>query len=249
MHPKSSLLTSEDIDPVLCLRGAGADWLLLCDHAGSAVPKALGRLGLPDAAFARHIAVDIGAWAVTGAMAAALGAAAIGQAYSRLVIDCNRRPGTPSSIAPRSDGQDIPGNVGRPWAEARVAEIFAPYHRAIAACLDRRAPLICAMHSFTRTLGDERRAVDIGVIHGPDAALADRVLAALGDCGLRVGRNTPYRIDFAGDYTLPVHAEARGLPYVEIEICQDLIGEAAGQSRLAAIMSAALARAAQASRR
>jgi predicted N-formylglutamate amidohydrolase len=31
------------------------------------------------------------------------------------------------------------------------------------------------------------------------------------------------------DYTVPVHCEGRGLPYVEIEIRQDLIGDARGQ--------------------
>jgi predicted N-formylglutamate amidohydrolase len=31
------------------------------------------------------------------------------------------------------------------------------------------------------------------------------------------------------DYTVPVHAVANGIPYVEIEIRQDLIGDDAGQ--------------------
>jgi predicted N-formylglutamate amidohydrolase len=46
------------------------------------------------------------------------------------------------------------------------------------------------------------------------------------------------------DYTIPVHGEARGLPAVEIEIRQDLIGAEEGQRawarRLAKVFSAAL---------
>lgn len=33
----------------------------------------------------------------------------------------------------------------------------------------------------------------------------------------------------ATDYTLPVHAERRGLPYVGIEIRQDLVADERGQ--------------------
>ena len=47
------------------------------------------------------------------------------------------------------------------------------------------------------------------------------------------------------DYTVPVHAERRGLPYVEIEIRQDLIldpeGQAAWGARLARLLPAAYA--------
>ena len=51
--------------------------LILCDHASNAVPDDLGDLGLPAVEFQRHIAYDIGAAAVTRALAASLGAPAI----------------------------------------------------------------------------------------------------------------------------------------------------------------------------
>ncbi len=41
----------------------------------------------------------------------------------------------------------------------------------------------------------------------------------------------------ATDYTLPVHAERHELPYVGIEIRQDLIGDRAGQAAWAARFS------------
>jgi predicted N-formylglutamate amidohydrolase len=63
---------------------------------------------------------------------------------------------------------------------------------------------------------------------------------------LAVAENEPYRVSDETDYGVPVHAEARGLDYVEIEIRQDLIADEAGQAawaaRLTRLLPAALAR-------
>jgi len=56
---------------------APAPLLFLCDHASNAVPKELDRLGLPEDEFARHIAYDIGAAALTRTLAEAFAAPAI----------------------------------------------------------------------------------------------------------------------------------------------------------------------------
>jgi predicted N-formylglutamate amidohydrolase len=50
---------------------------------------------------------------------------------------------------------------------------------------------------------------------------------------LVVGDNEPYFVSDETDYTVPHHAEARGLPYVEIEIRQDLILDVQGQAQWA----------------
>src|SRR6187402_3942066 len=68
-------------------------FLITCDHAGKRLPRALGTLGLPERELHRHIAWDIGAAQVTRLLARELGAFAILQTYSRLVIDCNRQVG------------------------------------------------------------------------------------------------------------------------------------------------------------
>ncbi len=104
------------------------------------MPASLGRLGLPEHEFERHIAWDIGAMGVASHLATLLDAPVVAQAYSRLVIDCNRRPGHPTSIAPRSDGTVVPANLGLDDAarEARCEAIFAPYQAAVARALDAR---------------------------------------------------------------------------------------------------------------
>ena len=112
----------------------GSEFFLTADHAGRAIPRRLGRLGLPENELARHIAWDIGIAGVTELLAQALDATAVLQAYSRLVIDCNRQPDWVSSIPEISELTAIPRNQAIPPAEreARHREIFLPYHQRIA---------------------------------------------------------------------------------------------------------------------
>jgi predicted N-formylglutamate amidohydrolase len=58
-----------------------------------------------------------------------------------------------------------------------------------------------------------------------------KALRAEGD--LVVGDNEPYAVSDETDYTIPVHAEARGLLNTGIEIRQDLIADESGQQQWA----------------
>jgi predicted N-formylglutamate amidohydrolase len=49
-----------------------------------------------------------------------------------------------------------------------------------------------------------------------------------------IGDNAPYQVTDASDYTIPVHAERRGLHHVLVEIRQDLIADDVGQAQWAA---------------
>ncbi|WP_419731224.1 N-formylglutamate amidohydrolase [Lichenicola sp.] len=249
------MLREADPAPVRVLRtDADSEFLLVVDHAGRAVPTALGRLGLPDAEFERHIAWDIGALGVAEDLSARLDATTIMQAYSRLVIDCNRRPGHATSIAPRSDGTSIPGNLELDDAArmARRDEIFTPYQDTIARHIDARLqagrpPVLVAVHSFTPSMSGRVRPWHAGVLHNHDPRLGLALLALLEAEGdLVVGDNEPYALSDLDDYTVPVHGEQRGLLCVELEIRQDLIAEPDGQiawaERLARLLPLALAR-------
>lgn len=220
-------------------------FLLLGDHAGIAIPAALGTLGLGAADLARHIACDIGVKGLGEALAERLDAVFVHQRYSRLVVDCNRDPQAPDAIPERSDGTVIPGNVGLDATDraARIAAVHAPYQAAIAAEIARRAepPILVSLHSFTPVMAGQARPWDVGILHDAGEvrfahAMRD-ALAARGD--LVVGDNEPYRMDSI-DYTVPRHAYAAGLAYAEIEVRQDHLADAAGQRRWAAIIEAAL---------
>ena len=246
--PEHSLLGPDDPPPVRVHdKGASSPFLLVCDHAGRQVPASLGDLGVAAACWDRHIAWDIGAAGLCAALAPLLGATWIEQTYSRLVIDCNRRPGHPTSIAPRSDGTEVPGNHGLSEAAraARVTAIFDPYQHAIAAELDRRQAahrpaVLIAVHSFTPVMAGIARPWQAGVLFNRSPALSLALAHLLRRAGFLVGENEPYALGDESDYTVPVHAEARGLPYVELEVRQDLTAGADGQAAWAKLLSDAL---------
>jgi predicted N-formylglutamate amidohydrolase len=247
-----TVLDPDEPDPVTFDNEPGRSvFFLTCDHAGRAIPRRLDRLGLPDHETRRHIAWDIGIGGVGRRLSQLLDAAVILQTYSRLVIDCNRDPKVPSSIPEISETTEIPGNRGLTEAArtARVNAIFGPYHDTIAAALDRRAAadrtsVLVALHSFTPVFKSVARPWHAAVLYNRDARLALPLFELLNaEDGLVVGDNEPYRVTDLTDYTVPVHGEGRGLPYVEIEIRQDQIAEPAGQAawaeRLARVLPAA----------
>ncbi|HVC50606.1 MAG TPA: N-formylglutamate amidohydrolase [Stellaceae bacterium] len=246
------LLGEDEPPPVRLLRPESpAALFLTADHAGNRIPRALGDLGLSESERRRHISWDIGIAGVTERLSELLGATAVLQAYSRLVIDCNRAPGHLTSIPVVSEYTKIPGNAGLGAAprEARRRAIFDPYHAAISGLLDARQEagrrtVLAAMHSFTPVFKGVARAVQVGVLYRHETPLSRLMLELLRAEGdLAVGANEPYAITDDSDYTVPVHGEGRGLPHVEIEIRQDLIADPAEQQSWAERMARLLAEA------
>jgi predicted N-formylglutamate amidohydrolase len=233
--------------------GAASPLVLIGDHSGRAIPRRLAGLGLPPAALDRHIACDIGVASLGVELSQALGATFLAQRYSRLVIDCNRDPARADSICEVSDGVAVPGNRGldAPARARRIAEVFEPYHQAIAAELQGRLargerPRLVSLHSFTPVMDGRPRPWRYGVLHLGDSPFSHEMLArlrtALGDA--LVGDNQPYRMDEA-DYTVPRHAITRGLDYLELEVRQDTIADPPGIAETARLLAALLGDAAQ----
>jgi predicted N-formylglutamate amidohydrolase len=238
----SLLLSTEDVPPVFEKNAAGrSPFLLTSDHYGRLLPKKLGDLGLPESELARHIAWDIGIAGVADALSDHLDAHLIAQRYSRLVIDCNRPPCVASSIPVLSEATTIPGNEGlsSQGAAARRREIFDPYHRRIGEAIDARMhharpTVLVSLHSFTPVYAGVARPWHIGTLYQRDTRLPALLLAALRAEGdLVAGDNEPYAVSDSTDYTIPVHAEARGLVNTGIEIRQDLIAGQSGQRQFA----------------
>jgi predicted N-formylglutamate amidohydrolase len=229
-------------------RQGRSTFIIVVDHASRRIPRRLGDLGLPPSELQRHIAWDIGALGVARKVAAALDAPLVAQNYSRLVIDCNRDPSVATSIPTVGEFVEIPGNVGLSddAVAARRAEIFWPYHHHLRALLDERQAagrptILIAQHSMTDVFKGVRREMHAAVLYNRDRRFAGLVFDALRrEEDLIVGDNEPYFVSDATDYSIPVHAEARGLPYVEIEIRQDLIGDEAGQAEWAGRITKAL---------
>ena len=233
------LLGADDPPPFdISGRDAPSPFVIICDHASRRLPRALDSLGLSSGALATHIAWDIGALGVARALASALDAFIAWQRYSRLVIDCNRPLSSADSIVTRSERTDVPGNANLTAADAaaRAAEIFHPYHAEIRNHLDtrraaRRPAMLVSVHSFTPVFLDVARPWHCGVLFNRDARLAEPLLRLLRDePGLVVGCNEPYAASDLTDFSLVHHGESRGIPCVEIEIRQDLIGDPVAQN-------------------
>jgi predicted N-formylglutamate amidohydrolase len=240
------LLADDEMPPVTVHNENGrSPFLLVADHAGNSIPRLLGSLGLSETDRRRHIAWDIGIAGVSRLLADALDAMLIQQNYSRLVIDCNRTPGSPTSILEISEATPVPGNVDLSESDkaARARDIFRPYHDRIEAELERRRQTgqpvaLISMHSFTPAYHGVVRVWHAGVLTQRDRRLADLLLPLLRrEAGLVVGDNEPYDVTDATDYTIPVHGERRGLPHVAIEIRQDLIDNEQGQRDWSALLS------------
>ena len=239
------LLHSTDPDPIL--RGGGPDgagMLLSCEHAGTTIPRQLGNLGLAREDLLDHIGWDPGALEVTRALSEKLGATYVAQRYSRLVIDCNRPRNAPDLVPDRSDTRTVPGNAGLtdPDVTARWDEIHQPFHATLAAMVPGRSALV-SVHSFTpHRRGDAApRRVEIGILARDDNPLFRHLMQRLPELvDGPVEANTPYDIDDASDYTIPVHAEANGVPHALVEIRNDLIADASGVARICTALATAL---------
>ncbi|MDX3929315.1 MAG: N-formylglutamate amidohydrolase [Shinella sp.] len=227
----------------------GLGLVLVADHAMNRLPERYGRLGLPESAFSRHIAYDIGVEGLVRQLSRHLGAPAVMSCFSRLLIDPNRGEDDPTLVMKISDGAIVPGN--HPIAPAewqfRLDTFHRPYHRAVSQVIGRvaaasgRAPLVISLHSFTPFWKDVARPWQAAVLWDSDYRAVHPLIAeleALGD--VVVGDNEPYDGALRGD-TMFRHCMTAGIPHALIEIRQDEIGDdvgiAAWTDRLVPILS------------
>lgn len=227
----ATLIGPDDPEPFEVINTEGASpVIILADHAGNAIPRSLGHLGLGDAALKRHIAFDIGVDRMTRRLSALLDAPAVLHRYSRLLIDPNRALDDPTSICQISDGIVVPGNrhLDAVAVQYRAQAFFWPYHRAVAARINRMAargvsPAIISMHSFTHEMRHVRRPWHVGILWNTDGRIPVPLMRMLAEDGHCVGDNQPYSGRNGHGYTIEAHAEPRGLANVLIEVRQDLV--------------------------
>lgn len=216
--------------------GRGGGILIVADHASAHVPADID-LGIAAHVLTRHVAVDIGVAPLAEALCARIGCVATLGGISRLVCDLNREEDAPGLLPIASDGIAIPGNaLDATGREARVARFFRPYHAAVAARIAAMRPaVLLSLHSFTprlETAPDQARPWEIGVLYNRDDRAARIAISRLIAAGVVAGDNEPYSGKVL-NATMNRHGEAAGLPYLGIEVRQDLIGDAAGIARWA----------------
>jgi predicted N-formylglutamate amidohydrolase len=211
--------------------------LLIADHASNHVPDDIA-LGIDAALLAEHIAIDIGVEGVADRMALRHGIPAHIACVSRLVCDLNRDEHDPAVVPAMSDGHIIPGNIDAD-VEGRLDRFHRPYHAAFARWIDEAQPLmLVSLHSFTPALksAPAARPWEVGILYNTDDRAASQAIRLLRERGLTVGDNQPYSGKVL-NATMNRHAEARGIPYLGIEVRQDQIANEAGEARWAALLA------------
>ena len=226
--------------------------VLLCDHASRRLPPEYGDLGLDEAARSAHIAWDPGALGVSRHLSRRFDAPLVYPDLSRLVLDCNRDIAAHDLIPAISETTEIPGNrdLGAAERARRIALAHTPFHSRIETLLDARAAagldsVVVSVHSFTPLYKGFQRPWPVGILSNRDRRVAEAMLADLARQGIAdLGDNEPYAPGDGVYYTVGRHGEARSLPCVMIEVRNDEIADAAGESlwadRLGQALEAAL---------
>ena len=226
------LLTPDDPHPVEIFRVENSSpVLIVCDHAGNAVPKKLQQLMPKPEDMNRHIAIDVGARAVAQIVARVLNSNLIMQRYSRLVIDMNRPLNSPELCPEVSDGTPVlfNQNLTDNQKKSRVAEIFETYHNSIAGIIgesENPPKALVAIHSFTPNLRNQPPRFwhfDLISRATVDLALELRDFLQSKRPGFNYGVNEIFSVSDLSDYTLRTHAENRGLLGLSIETRNDLL--------------------------
>jgi predicted N-formylglutamate amidohydrolase len=241
---KPELLSPQEPTPYRVINPlAETPTLLVCDHASSRFPEALGDMGLDPFARRCHLAIDIGAGALTERLAESLGVTAVLAQYSRLVVDCNRQLLDPSAFLVFGDGIFVPGNNNLSDADKkqRSDAIYWPYHKVISDQVGRLRslgppPLFVSIHSFTPVLNGISRSWEMGVLWDADEEVAKIVIEELRRAGYEVGDNEPYSGKAPQDFTVDHHAEGGSLRHAAIEIRQDLIDDDHGVDEVAEVL-------------
>lgn len=220
-------------DAFLFTPGAAASGLLIVvDHASNHVPAGID-LGIDSALLGKHIAWDIGAAELGRTLCKRFDCPGLFGNVSRLVLDLHREPDSAGLIPASSDGHRIPGNEGLTQAEReeRLRRFWRPYHDRLARLVEESRPeLIVAVHSFTprlQTADGPDRPWQVGILYNQDDRAARLAIPMLRDAGLVTGDNEPYSGKLL-NATMNMHAEANGIPYLAIEVRNDLISDTAG---------------------
>ena len=206
-----------------------ARWLLTCEHASAHLPAPWAWSPDERVLVGTHWAVDLGAEAITRALAARLQAPAVLAGFSRLLIDANRSPSSDTLFRTRCDDVELALNrdLSPTDRERRIRCFHEPYHDAIDTRirLYERADLL-SVHSFTKVYeGGPPRTLEVGVLFDHDEALAHGVAEVLRDEGLAVELNEPYSGRGGMMYSADRHAVASGRRGIEIEGRQDIASD------------------------
>ncbi len=214
-------------DAVEILEGRGG-LLLSCEHASNRIPDPVTLSEADQPWLDTHWAWDPGAPTVLRHLVRRCDATAVLARFSRLLCDANRSIDDPTWIVGNIEGHDLSFNRRVPAEERRRRQdhYYAPYHSAldVAANLvaERATPLLLSIHSFTPVYLGQRRSMELGILFDDHEELAEAFSSSLTEQGFSVAMNEPYSGREGRMYSATRHGSGNGLPYLELELRQDL---------------------------
>ncbi len=224
-------------------------FFFICEHGSNWVPEVPKPSAEDRALLAEHWGWDIGARDIVRHLLVQLGGQAVVAGFSRLLVDPNRPPDSPSFIVREIDGRVVELNRDLDAAEVcrRKERYFDEYHGAVQRVGEQRSALgapfhLVAMHSFTPLYLGRPRPMEVGVLfddYDEDAWHVQEALIREGfDCAL----NAPYSGKGPEGliYSAQRHGRALGVKYLELEIRQDLIDTDAKATEVAARLARGL---------
>lgn len=198
--------------------------LFSCEHASNRVPAPYRPRPADRRLLADHWGYDIGARMLCHRLTHHAGTAAVLSRFSRLLIDPNRDPADPTLVLRRCGDEGEPSFNRIPDLQARVQRFHAPFHAALDAMIRQEKPrLLLSIHSFTPVYRGQKRLMEAGVLFDRFDEMALRWVETLRAQGIRTEANAPYSGKDGLIYSAARHGDTHSLPYLELEVRQDLI--------------------------
>ncbi|MEE2787325.1 MAG: N-formylglutamate amidohydrolase [Myxococcota bacterium] len=209
--------------------GAHGPFVITCEHASNNVAGYAS--GASDERLLKqHWGWDIGALAIAKNICQTLDCVGVATLFSRLLLDVNRSLDSNTLIVERCGLEEVGFNqdlddAQRAW---RIKAFHTQYHDTVSNVIRQRlqrGPVhLLSIHSFTPTYDGDARTMEVGVLFDKHADLAADLARALSAEGFTTALNEPYS-GLGGElmYSANRHGEAHGIPYLELEIRQDLI--------------------------
>jgi predicted N-formylglutamate amidohydrolase len=234
------------IDDAVEILEGGSGLLLSCEHASNSIPAPLEPTEADRLWLDTHWAWDPGAPTVTRHLVERCQASAVLARFSRLVCDPNRSLDDPTWIVGNVEGHDLSFNRRVPPDERRrrLQRYYAPYHSALdvaaSVVAGRDRPFLLSIHSFTPNYLGQDREMELGILFDDHEPLAESLRQGLGEQGFRVAMNAPYSGRNGRMYSATRHGRGNGLPYLELELRQDLAQDIEGWRQIAEQVLSAL---------
>ena len=208
--------------------GANPHILLLCEHASLRLPAPWNWPQEDAWIVGTHWSVDLGARELTLELATELNTSAVLARFSRLLIDANRPPDSPTLLRDEAEGRSVHlnKNAGEDERRRRLRDYYQPYHQRIDTCLEAlpRA-VILSVHTFTPVYEGHTRSCEIGVLFNREAKLGQCFAQELRRQGWQSALNEPYSGADGFAFSPELHGERHQRTWLELEVRQDIAAD------------------------